>query len=107
MIQSPLTPKPIVFKVVWPILYTTILYSMFNIKGTYCMLAFIIQIILNVIWTYMFFTLKLYTLSFLSIGVMIGAVIYLISACNQKILIPYVMWLSFALYLSGYVMLYN
>jgi tryptophan-rich sensory protein len=108
--KSKLTPSPIVFKIVWPILYLTLLISLISImklSKTSCTIIFFVQLILNLIWTTLFFKKKMYWVSFFDIIGMILLTYGLIYRCEQKILYPYLVWISFALYLNGYIALKN
>lgn len=116
--QSPLTPPSWVFGVVWPILYLTLAWSIyryiqFRKPGDMAWVIFVVQMILNVLWTRIFFTWKRPTLALFCILLMIGLTIYTIvlfypiDHLSAWILIPYLIWLCFASYLNYYIVQNN
>lgn len=118
--RSKLNPPSYVFKIVWPILYLLIFITFFNIYNNdkcknfcYILQIFCIHLILNFIWTTLFFKLKLFFISFIDILLMIITLLYLmtlIKNINGKLnllLYPYLFWLIFALYLNFFIFLNN
>lgn len=102
-----MSPPPIVFKIVWPILYlimatSCLLYSLHggNVVGY---LLFATQLFLNGLWLYLFFSLHLYWASFidlLCLVVVVAATTWVFWATYWPaglLLIPYLVWLLFAL----------
>ncbi len=109
-----ITPPSIVFPIVWIILYiimgisSYIIYSS-SADSSQKKNAFIfygIQLILNSLWTLLFFRLNLYLLSFFWILLIIVFVIitiikfYKIKPVAAYLLIPYLLWLVFAAILN-------
>jgi benzodiazapine receptor len=119
LIQSPLTPPRPVFGIVWPILYILIAISFIlflqqgGIHHYLALTFFIIQIILNVSWSYVFFTAKHLLLSCIIIVLLLLSIVavmitfYKVNPVSTYLLIPYVIWVSFATYLNVYIYIYN
>ena len=119
--NPPLSPPSWVFPVVWTILYALMgisLYSVWNkdipcFKKRTAIILFSLQLILNFIWSPVFFILQNFLLSFiilvfmwiLTLGMIIS--IYKISKPAGILQIPYIIWLSFAAYLNYGVYLLN
>lgn len=118
IIKPPFSPPGIVFPIVWFILYTLmgissyIIYMSNSENKEIALKTYFIQLILNCLWTFLFFNLNLYLLSFIWILVMIYFVIkmiYQFSKINKPaayLQIPYLLWLIFAsiLTLSIYIL---
>jgi tryptophan-rich sensory protein len=115
--KSSLNPPPWVFGVVWPILYIMIISSGVNYiiskpNLTYTdkgLLFYVIQFILNLIWSPLFFNYKQICLSLIVIISLI-CFVYLTMQEFEKtnrlsalLLIPYLLWISYAAYLNFYV----
>lgn len=119
--KSKLTPPDWVFSVVWPLLYASIIaYYVLMILYTSCfhfqcipLILFTIQMCLNFLWPVVFFRYQKLKPAFIIILLMIGltyATIYYSSLININytcILIPYALWITFASYLNGYIVIYN
>lgn len=119
--KSKLTPPDWVFSVVWPLLYASIIaYYVLMILYTSCfnfqcipLILFTLQMCVNFLWPIVFFTYQKPKSAFMIILLMIGltyATIYysiLISPKYTYILIPYALWITFASYLNGYIVIYN
>ena len=118
LIKPPLTPPNWVFGPVWSLLYVSLLISFIifaknniqNKKTGY--VYFAIQLLLNIIWTPVFFGMKnipagLVIIILLDIFVSLTIFEFLkISKVSGMILIPYFVWILFATYLNiGYLIL--
>jgi len=115
--QSSLTPPDYVFSIVWPSLYLLIaiagwlLFSKQHYKKIKA--AFILQLLLNWLWTPLFFTLHLTGISLVVLALIAIVTLFVIvkSIHNNKIasllLSPYFVWLCFAWYLNLYIFLNN
>lgn len=118
--KAPFSPPNWIFGVVWPILYIMMGISCFLIWTDpacrpYCnkLNPFAIQLILNLLWTTVFFKYKQIGLAFL----MILTILYFtfmtytkfktINPLASMLLVPYMIWLTFAAYLNGYILLKN
>lgn len=123
--KSNLAPPNYVFGIVWPILYLTLfiyaiflgkLYKYGNLPNNFLtnpICPFLLQMILNFLWSPVFFIEKKIKLAF---GIIICMIIltlwtfyttYNIDKSISLILIPYILWISFASYLNGYIVFNN
>ena len=118
--QPPLSPPAWVFPVVW-----TILYTLMGISAARISLApqsrerstglnlFVAQLIVNFFWSLIFFNAQAYGLAFFWLLLLWGLVLAMILTFHQvdplaaKLQIPYLLWLTFAAYLSFGVWLLN
>ena len=113
-IKSNLTPPKYVFPIVWTTLYILIGITLGNTlmlpdsaeKNTLLQL-YAINLLLNVLWSFVFFGNKDANLAFLIIICMIISLIYilyytkmLLPQWNFNILVPYLLWLIFATILN-------
>ena len=118
--KSKLTPPGYVFGIVWPILYVLLAFSfVLIIKSPKCiglctpLLFFIGQMILNLIWTTIFFKMKMMKTALLIIYAIIALTLVAfikmlpINRTAGLLLIPYLLWLSFASYLNLYIVVNN
>ena len=119
--KSSLTPPSWVFGVVWPLLYTSIgIYYILMLLNTSCslfscspLIIFTAQMILNIIWSPIFFRYKKPKIAFIILLAMICLTFYTlyvsfrINKLYTYILIPYMLWISFAGYLNGYIVFNN
>ena len=117
---SQFSPPDWVFGVVWPILYACMAVALYLVWSNpkcypYCpaVTYFIIQLALNLVWTTIFFKWKMPKLALLDI-ILILTFLYFtlkrflkISHTAYLLLIPYGLWLCFALYLNMYIVLNN
>ena len=104
----------IVFPIVCTILYILMGISNYLIKKENKQEPiYIIQLIFNLLWSIIFFNLKLYLLAFIWIILLIILVVimiyrfYKINKIAAYIEIPYLLWIIFAAYLSYQVYLLN
>jgi len=119
--KSKLTPPNIVFSIVWPILYITLLISLLlyylhmkkNMWVSLGFLFFMIQFVLNLMWTPIFFYGHQLWLSCLIILLLIIFVVltmiefYKADPIASWILIPYLVWIIYAGYLNLYICFRN
>lgn len=113
-IKPDITPPNIVFPIVWTILYALMGISNYLVlKENYRSKLYIIQLVLNLLWSIIFFNLKLYLLAFIWVIVLTGIVILMIieffkvNKLAAYLQIPYVIWLIFASFLTYQVYLLN
>lgn len=121
LIQPPLSPPGWVFPVVWSILYLLMGYASYRIltadapeteKKT-ALLFYGGQLLLNFLWSPVFFGLHWYLVAFfLLVGM--WTLIYLtmkkftpIDELSSDLLLPYILWVTFAGYLNLGVYLLN
>ncbi len=119
LIKSPLTPKDFVFPLVWTILYVCMAISAALVweskspNKRKALALFFLQLLLNFSWSWLFFYLKRPDLALIDIVILWAAVVYTgytfwqASKPAALLLLPYMFWISFALYLNGYIYRYN
>ena len=118
--RAPWSPPNYVFGIIWPILYLlmtiSVLLVLFNKKCyPYCrpITFFILQLILNLSWTTVFFQLQQPLIDLIMIVFIIGITAYTAlkfypySKIASLLLVPYLLWLCVAFSLNGYIVLYN
>jgi Fe-Mn family superoxide dismutase len=116
LIKSPLTPPAIVFPIAWTILYILIGVSigrLIAIGDMSIVRLWIFQLLVNSLWSVAFFALRppiLGLVTILILDVLVFA--YTIYAFGSDktagwLFVPYILWLLFATYLTGYVYLNN
>ena len=112
LIKSPLNPPSYIFGFIWPILYIIMGLVSFKIADKIAIL-FIMQLILNATWSWLFFYFHAPIIALIDIGILI----YL----NHKILmiikdeslalfylyLPYLVWLAFAAFLNASIIWLN
>jgi len=119
--QPPLSPPGWVFPIVWSILYLLMGYASYRILMSEAEAAGIrkalifygIQLFLNFLWPLLFFGMQWYWAAFILL-VVLWAFIYLtmhlfgeIDDTAENLLIPYLLWVTFAGYLNLGVALLN
>lgn len=119
LVKSSGTPPNFVFPVVWTVLYAMMALSLALVwdnsskKKLSAYLAFFTQLFLNFIWSWLFFYLRRPDLSLIDIFALwlsIGATIYFFSKHSRLaslLLIPYLIWVSYAAYLNFFIYLHN
>lgn len=118
-LQKPLlAPPAILFPVVWIILYTLmgVSYGRLKVKGLTdekINQVYYLQLVINALWSILFFNLEWRLFSFFWIIALIIAVIAMIREFYAKdkvaglLQIPYLIWLLFAAYLNLSIYLLN
>lgn len=118
--KSSLTPPPLLFSIVWPILYIMIALAGSSLwrqrNDPNAKLAFYFysaQLIMNWIWTPLFFQLHYIGFSFVWILTLTLLTLITIYLTKKKfkfaclMLVPYFLWLLFASYLNGTIWMMN
>lgn len=119
--QPPLSPPGWLFPVVWTILYLLMGYASYRIvtsgaepeKIRRALFFYGAQLLLNFLWPLIFFGLQWYWVAFfvlLALWVLIFLTIREFSAIDEKagdLLLPYILWVTFAGYLNLGVALLN
>ena len=117
--KSALTPPGYIFALVWGVLYILMGVSAGLVWGRQVpaswvlMLIFMLQLFLNLLWSFCFFYMQLPLLALvvlLALFLMVAA--YVIGCYGQSRLaaflnIPYLLWLLFAAYLNAYIVVFN
>lgn len=115
-LQKPwFAPPAIVFPIVWSILYFLLAVAMFlNYKnGGRNFVVYLLSMILNFSWPYIFFAQKLFGIGFFVIVFLILFAIYLAIRYFKKskiatlIMSLYLMWLIYAGLLNYFIWMYN
>ena len=117
---APWSPPSYVFGIVWPVLYIfmtiSVLIVLFDKKCyPYCtpITYFLLQLVLNLSWTTVFFRLHMPVLAFIMIILIMlitgytALQFYPYSKLASFLLVPYLLWLCVALSLNGYIVLNN
>jgi translocator protein len=114
--KSSLTPPGWVFGVVWPVLYALMGIAAWRIwqlpqspDRTSALKLFALQLAMNYGWSFLFFSWHLITLSAAWIVVLLQIVVLTkrrfckLDKTAGWLLVPYLLWLCFALYLNAYI----
>ena len=110
--KSELNPPSYVFGIVWPILYILMMVSAF-LAHKKIFSIFIIQLILNAAWSWLFFRFQMPLIALLDIYLLIVINIYILNLMYKEnklaffLFIPYVIWISFASYLNLFIVINN
>ena len=118
IVKPPFSPDPIIFPIVWTILYILMGASYFittkdNELDKELDQIYLLQLFVNFLWPIIFFVLKMYFTAFLWIILLIILVVAMIKELFNKnkisayIEIPYLIWLIFATYLNIGIFLLN
>lgn len=118
--KAPWTPPNYVFGIVWPILYTMMAVSFLMVWKNkkcfpYCnpLTMFFIQLGFNLIWTTLFFKLKMPVLALIDIMLIIYFAFITQKAFSKinkfagYLLIPYIGWLLLAFTMNLYIAVMN
>lgn len=119
--KSAVTPDGWVFAVVWPMLYLLLGIALFMIMNnektrlskTRAYSLFVFQMILNALWTYLFFELHMVgaamivLLVLVLVSIWMARAFYPISRNAAYLVWPYIIWSVFALYLNGTILFLN
>lgn len=117
--KPPLNPPNFLFGPVWTVLYALIgvsLYLYWTAKGESKWsgyVAFGVQMVLNALWSVVFFGLQMpllgvWVIALLDIMVIVTIILfYERSKLAAYLLVPYLLWISFATYLSVSIWLLN
>ena len=112
-------PPGIVFPIVWTILYTLmgissyLIYKSDSYNKEEALIVYGIQLVINLLWSFWFFTFKFYLFSFIWILLLIFFVVLMIkkflsiSKISGYLQIPYLLWLIFASILNLFVVFLN
>ena len=120
VIQPSLAPPAFLFPIVWSVLYILMGISAARIwltdqsaarrKG---LILFVIQLVVNFCWSFIFFNWQAFELAFLWLLLLWGLVSWMIITFRMidktaaRLQLPYLLWLTFAAYLSALVWLLN
>ncbi|MBR5228082.1 MAG: tryptophan-rich sensory protein [Clostridia bacterium] len=118
LVKPPLAPPGIVFPIVWSILYVLmgVSYARLKLQGKVdknIRLIYYGQLVVNALWSIIFFNLKLRFVAFLWILLLLALVITMIIKFYNKdklaglLQIPYLVWTTFATYLNLFFYILN
>lgn len=115
--KAPWSPPNIAFPIVWSILYFFIAVTgwlIFNTKLVRLQALWSFQLVLNAMWSWIFFGEHWVLLGLIDLLMLVTAVIALIISCWQNqlklatfLMIPYLLWLAIATSLNSYVLIAN
>ena len=119
--QPPLSPPGWLFPVVWIILYVFMGIASYLVYTSYAtkrqkdtaLTAYGVQLFFNFVWSFLFFNFGLYTFSFIWILILLALIILTtvlfskISKPAAYLMIPYILWVTFAAYLNLGVAILN
>jgi translocator protein len=100
-----LTPPKIVFPIVWTALYILLaiaFYQALQMKNTQLIAVYAVNMLLNVLWCYVFFSLKNVRLALAVLCILWASTALIIWVQRAWILVPYIAWLTYAMVLNGY-----
>ena len=120
IVKPPLSPPSWVFPVVWIILYALMGIAMARIRlsrkspaqerGS---LLYLLQLAFNFCWSIYFFNLQAFGFAFIWLVVMWGLILWMLLTFRKvdliaaRLIIPYLLWVTFAGYLNFGVWLLN
>lgn len=119
LIKPTFAPEGIVFPLVWTVLYILMGISAYFVyceqspKTKNALIFYFVQLIVNSLWTFFFFSLDMYLFAFWWIILLIVLVaitmvlFYKIKPLSTYLLIPYLVWLIFAALLNYSIYLLN
>lgn len=109
----------VVFPIVWTVLYILIALSLIRLVNSgkivdrKTWLMFWLNGILNVLWSFVFFTLQSPIISFVVVLLLVSQTVFLvrkiwdIDALSSALLLPYLLWLVFAMFLNYAIVILN
>ena len=118
--QPPLSPPPLVFPIVWGILFALmgigaarIYLAPPSLGRTRALRIFILQLLFNFFWSIIFFHLQAFGFALLWLGALWGLIVWMIvlfirvDRWAARLQFPYLLWVTFALYLNAGVWMLN
>ena len=119
--QPPLSPPGWVFPIVWTLLYLAMGYAAYRVQTAdvspdtvrRAMVFYFIQLGLNFLWSILFFRFDAYLLAFVELLLLWTSIcvtmwkFYRIDERSGDLLLPYLLWVTFAAYLNLGVFLLN
>lgn len=114
-LEKPINVPGILFPIVWSILYLLMSISLYIVidKNRNSLIIYSIQLIINSLWTLIFFGFGAYLLAFIWIILLLIAIVIMIAKfynIDKKaayLNIPYLLWVLFAVYLNLGIYLLN
>jgi len=115
VIKPPLSPPPILFPIVWGILYVLMGISavlIYKREGS-VPLIYWLQLLVNFFWPIIFFNMEAFLFAFIWIVLLLVLIVlmiiefYRINKLAGLLQIPYLIWTAFATYLTFFIWLYS
>ena len=112
LIKSSLNPPSFVFGIVWPILYVLMGIIAYKLAHKIAPI-FIMQLVLNAAWSWIFFYFHAPIIALLDIGLLIYLnqrilmIIKIESGALYFLYLPYILWLLFAAFLNASIVFLN
>ena len=112
LIKSPLNPPSYIFGIVWPILYIIMAFVSFKVANKIVGI-FILQLILNAAWSWIFFFYQAPIIALIDIGILIFLNHRILKIIQREsrflfyLYLPYLLWLMFAAYLNSSIIWLN
>ena len=118
-LNKPINVPGIIFPIVWSILYLLMSISLYivlekdNKDKQKAIISYIVQLIINSLWSLIFFGFEAYLFSFIWIILLLISVVvmiinfYKVNKTAAYLQIPYVLWIIFAGYLNLGIYLLN
>lgn len=114
IVKPKLAPPPILFPIVWTILYIILAITLYRFKDNKTIKRLLISnLVINVIWPILFFRFKLLFVSIIWIVLLIVSLVVTLLKIYKEdkvfafVNLPYLLWLLFATYLNIMVFLFN
>ena len=115
LIKPKLAPPSFIFPLVWSILYILMSIAIILVinKDDSNIKIYYIQLLLNALWTPIFFLFKMHLIALVELFILLITVIYMTYKyyINDKrsgyLLLPYTAWNLFAIYLNYFIVIYN
>ncbi|MBO4480214.1 MAG: tryptophan-rich sensory protein [Alphaproteobacteria bacterium] len=122
LIKSGLTPPGWVFSIAWTILYILLGIALYlvirhktraNSDKIRAYILFAAQLILNGLWSYMFFGAHLPSFALVNLLLLFVVSVWMARVFNTidrraaYLVIPYILWMMFAFYMNAYIVLMN
>ena len=110
--KSPLNPPSFVFGIVWPILYAIMAFVSFKMADKIAGL-FIMQLVTNAAWSWMFFYFHAPLIALIDISILIVLNLKIMKILKGEstlllyLYLPYLIWLLFAAFLNASIVFLN
>lgn len=109
----PFSPPTFIFGIAWTILYLMLgfyLANAFYYKEKRIIALFVIHFILNLSWSFIFFNFQMFFIAYVVLMLMYVSALILVKITKRSyrlLLIPYILWLTFAAYLNFMIVILN
>jgi tryptophan-rich sensory protein len=120
VVKPPLSPPAIVFPIVWTVLYALMGYCAARVSLAFpsknrknAIYVYSLQLVFNFFWSLIFFNAEAFLFAFIWLVILWGIILATILIFRRvdrlagNLLIPYLIWVTFALYLNFGVFLMN